>query len=61
MAPSELWAVVFQVAGDRCGSGSGLPGQRKLPWPVLLHRETPEVLSDRSASGGEVQAVLYEL
>lgn len=44
----------LQVAGDRCGSGQSLPGQRKLPWAVLLHREAPEVLPDWSYSGGEM-------
>ena len=43
-----------QVAGDRCGSGQSLPGQRKLPWAVLLYREASEVLSDWSYSGGEM-------
>lgn len=44
---------VLQVAGDSCGPGQSLPGQRKLPWAVLLHREAPEVLSDWSYPGGE--------
>lgn len=50
--PPQLSAL--QVAGDSCGSGESLPGQRKLPWAVLLHREAPEVLSDRSYSGGKI-------
>lgn len=44
----------LQVAGDSCGSCESLPGQRKLPWAVLLHRKAPEVLSDRSYSGGKI-------
>lgn len=47
-------AVLLQVAGDRRGTGQSLPGQRKLPRALLLHREAPQVLSDWSASGGEM-------
>lgn len=43
----------MQVAGDRCGSGQSLPGERKLPRPVLLHREAPEVLPNWSSAGGK--------
>lgn len=46
--------ILLQVAGDRCGTGQSLSGQRKLPRPVLLYREAPEVLSDWSSSGGEI-------
>lgn len=46
--------ILLQVAGDRRGTGQSLPGQRKLPRPVLLYREAPEVLSDWSSSGGEI-------
>lgn len=46
----------LQVAGDCCGFGPSLPGQRKLPWAVLLHREASEVLSDWSYSGGEISS-----
>lgn len=53
-------SYALQVAGDCCGSWQSLPGQRKLPWAVLLHREAPEVLSDRSYSGGEISAVGWQ-
>lgn len=46
----------LQVAGDSCGSCQSLSGQGKLPWAVLFHREAPQVLSDRSYSGGEISA-----
>lgn len=50
--------ILLQVAGDRCGTGQSLFGQRKLPWAVLLHREASEVLSDWCSSGGELGRLL---
>lgn len=50
-AQSKVTALL-QVAGDCCGSGSSLSGQRELPWPILLHREAPKVLSDWCSFGG---------
>lgn len=50
---SPLPPLHLQVAGDSCGSGESLPGPRKLPRAVLLHREAPEVLSNWSYPGGK--------
>lgn len=43
----------FQVACHRSGPGAGIFGQRQLPWPILLHREAVEVLSNWCNPGGE--------
>lgn len=51
---NPISVILLQVAGDRCGTGQSLFGQRKLPWAVLLHREASEVLSDWCSSGGEL-------